>query len=344
LGPRTILHTGKGGVGKTTATVATARRAAAEGLRTLALSIDATRDLALLLDAELDDEPRQVGPSLWARELRPQAALERAWTRVQERLGGALVERGVDAIAAEQLAVPPGADALAAVMRLREHLEDDDFDVVVVDCPATEQALRLLALPDVLAWWLERAFPQRSQLAAAARPLGRAALEVSLPADAMLADVQRVTRDAIAAGDLLRDHERVSVRVVTSDEPLSVAHARRALTCLGLYGILADAVVASGGGELDFAPVPFVALEHAGAALLRERVPQELVLGGDGAELRLDLPFARREDVTVKKVGLELVVRVDGHKRAIALPPALAGHRAAGARLEDGELRVRFDA
>ena len=59
-------------------------------------------------------------------------------------------------------------------------------------------------------------------------------------------------------------------------------------------------------------------------------------------QLRLELPFARKGDVSLKKIGLELIVRVDGQKRTIMLPPTLAPLRPASASFEDGALLVRF--
>jgi len=79
------------------------------------------------------------------------------------------------------------------------------------------------------------------------------------------------------------------------------------------------------------------------AAVLHDRVTQELSLGDGRAELRLDLPFVSKGDVSLKKIGLELVVRVDGHKRTIMLPGALAGFRPASAALADGSLVVGFE-
>ncbi|HEX4109361.1 MAG TPA: ArsA family ATPase, partial [Solirubrobacteraceae bacterium] len=80
------------------------------------------------------------------------------------------------------------------------------------------------------------------------------------------------------------------------------------------------------------------------AALLHDRISQVLEVGVDGATLSLDLPFAEKGDISLKKIGLELVVRVDGHKRAIILPPALVGHRPTGANFSDGRLEVSFAA
>jgi arsenite-transporting ATPase len=80
------------------------------------------------------------------------------------------------------------------------------------------------------------------------------------------------------------------------------------------------------------------------ADVLHDSVTQELEVGEDGAKLRVALPLARKTDVSLKKIGLELIVRVDGQKRTITLPSAMAGFRPAAATLEEGVLEVRFDA
>jgi len=80
------------------------------------------------------------------------------------------------------------------------------------------------------------------------------------------------------------------------------------------------------------------------AAVLHSTLSQELVVGHHSARLRLDLPFAERGDVSLKKIGLELVVRVDGQKRTIMLPPGLADFKPREAKLEEGTLEVRFEA
>lgn len=78
------------------------------------------------------------------------------------------------------------------------------------------------------------------------------------------------------------------------------------------------------------------------AAVLHEGVTQEIELSDGQARLRLALPLARKGEISLKKIGLELIVRVDGHKRMIMLPTALAGYEPQGARFEDGSLEVTF--
>ena len=63
---------------------------------------------------------------------------------------------------------------------------------------------------------------------------------------------------------------------------------------------------------------------------------------GDSAELRLRVPFVEKAEIDLKKIGLELIVRVGGHKRNIVLPSALASFRPREAKLDGGTLRIRF--
>jgi arsenite-transporting ATPase len=387
VAPRTILYTGKGGVGKTSVAAATARRCAAAGLRTVVLSTDPAHSLADALGVPLSGEPTLIEGTLWGQQVSAQDEMESNWAGVQDWLGEMLLERGVDRISAEELTVPPGLDELFSLLQIKRHNEAGEFDCVIVDCAPTGETLRLLSFPDVARWWLEKVFPQQSRLMDAARPFARAMLDVSLPGQEVFDDVQRLVRNLIAMNEILRDDENVSVRLVMNPDRMVIDEARRTFTYLNLYGYLTDAVVVNrvfpsevgdyfGAWrerqqehlrevEAAFAPVPVLCapyfeeevvggamLDRLGdalfaqgdaAAVLHNTVSQQLVVGADHAELRMALPFAARGDISVKKIGLELIVRVDGQKRTLMLPPALGDYRPAGAEFDDGALKVLFD-
>ncbi len=78
-------------------------------------------------------------------------------------------------------------------------------------------------------------------------------------------------------------------------------------------------------------------------AILHEDMSQELVTNNGTATLRLAMPFVEKADIDLKKVGLEVIVRVGGQKRTIMLPSTMSSYRPAGARFEDGALRVDFE-
>src|SRR5215207_8647347 len=154
MAPRTILYTGKGGVGKTSVAAATARRCAAAGLRTVVLSTDPAHSLADVLETPVGSEPSELAPGLWAQQVSAQEELERHWSAVQGWLGQVLIDRGVERIAAEELTVPPGGDELFSLLRLKRHVQEGEWDVIVVDCAPTGETLRLLSFPEAARWWL----------------------------------------------------------------------------------------------------------------------------------------------------------------------------------------------
>ena len=97
----------------------------------------------------------------------------------------------------------------------------------------------------------------------------------------------------------------------------------------------------AGGAMLDrLADAVFA--EHEAEALMYEDLSQELSSTNGTATLRVPLPFAGKGDIDLKKIGLEVVVRVGGQKRTIVLPPAMAAYRPESAQFEDGALSVTF--
>ena len=59
--------------------------------------------------------------------------------------------------------------------------------------------------------------------------------------------------------------------------------------------------------------------------------------------LRLAIPFSDKGDIRLSKVGAELIVGVGREKRTIILPSALSDRRPAGAKFEDGTLKISFE-
>src|SRR5450755_1824571 len=241
--PRTILYTGKGGVGKTSVAASTARGCAAAGLRTLIVSTDPAHSLSESLSAELGSEPVQAGDRLWGQEVKAQEEMERHWSGVQDWLGELLVERGVDRISAQELTVPPGMDELFSLLRLQAHYQSGQWDTIIVDCAPTGETLRLLSFPDVARWWIEKVFPFERQILAAARPIARSLLDIPLPSQAVFADIQRLSTNLIQMNEILRDRERTTIRLVMNPDKMVIGEAMRTFTYLNLYGYVTDAVI-----------------------------------------------------------------------------------------------------
>ncbi len=97
---------------------------------------------------------------------------------------------------------------------------------------------------------------------------------------------------------------------------------------VGVVALTAFAAAAYGGDDPLAPPVG--------------RPPMSLSRTRTGTLLRIALPFVAKSEIDVARHGDELVVTVGSYRRVIALPAALGRHCVAGARVEAGELRVRF--
>ncbi len=107
---RIILYLGKGGVGKTTISAATAVRSAMMGKRTLVVSTDLAHSLADCLNRPLTSEPKELAPNLWAQEVNALDEMRRGWSKLQDSVSKALRNRGIDSVMAEELALIPAPD------------------------------------------------------------------------------------------------------------------------------------------------------------------------------------------------------------------------------------------
>jgi len=239
---RILLFTGKGGVGKSTIAAGTATLSAAAGQRTLVLSTDAAHSLADAFGAPAGAEPTEVAPGLFVQQVDAQLRFEQSWADIQSYLLRVLDVAGVDPVAAEELAVIPGAEEVLALLELRAQALSDQWDVIVVDCAPTAETLRLLALPEALGWYMERIFPVERRIVKALGPMLSRAAQMPMPEDSVFGAIERLHVELDEVHALLTGPD-ASVRIVLTPESVVLAEARRSYTMLSLFGYRVDGVV-----------------------------------------------------------------------------------------------------
>jgi arsenite-transporting ATPase len=240
---RILLFTGKGGVGKTTVAAATAVRAAGTGQRTLVMSTDPAHSLADSFDIPLTARAQQIAPNLWAEQIDAQERLEANWRDIQEFVISFLNWAGVDAIEAEELSVIPGLDEIFSLTDVKHHADSGRYDLLVIDCAPTAETLRLLSLPEVMNWYIERIFPVERRLVKTIRPLLTRITTMPIADDRIFQAVERLHRNLDGVRRLLTNERMSSVRLVVNPEKMVIAEARRTYTYLSLFGYRVDAVV-----------------------------------------------------------------------------------------------------
>jgi arsenite-transporting ATPase len=329
---RILLFTGKGGVGKTTVAAATALRAARAGRRTIVVSTDPAHSLADAFDVPLGDVPTEIEGRLHGQQLNARVRFEETWAEIRAYMVEVLDWVGADTVEAEELSVVPGLDEVFALADIKTLATSGDYDVVVVDCAPTAETIRLLSLPDVLHWYMERVFETQRRLTRLARPVLSRMTSLPVAGDSVFGAMRRFYDRLDGVRELLTDGSITSARLVVNPERMVVAEARRTYTYLSLFGYQVDAVIANRmlpecvsdpwfaswkatqTAHLDairraFAPLPVLAAELAG----HELVGADHLDGfGRGLYGALD-PLARLADVPplrVDAVGDTLVLSV----------------------------------
>ncbi len=241
---RTMLYTGKGGVGKTSVAAATALKAAKSGKKVLVMSTDPAHSLADAFDTSIGPDPKEMASGLWAQEMDHTTMIEESWSEIQNYMTTLFEWQGSNSLEAEELAMLPGMDELFGLLMVRRHYQSGEYDALIVDAAPTGETLKLLSLPDHVSWYVEKFFPIQRRAAKLVRPFaGRTKSLPPLPDDSVFAAGQKFYEAIASVEEILTNRESSSVRLVVNAEKMVIAEARRAYTYLNLYDYGVDAVV-----------------------------------------------------------------------------------------------------
>jgi arsenite-transporting ATPase len=240
---RILLYTGKGGVGKTSTSAATALRCAELGYRTVVVSTDPAHSLGDSFDRPIGNELTELAPNLWGQEIDLLNQMDKYWGKVQGYLNALLSWRGMDELVAEETSVLPGMEELASLMQITYLADSGNYDVIIIDAAPTGATLQLLSFPDMARWYIEKIFPLQRRTMAIARPLMRRMSDIPMPDDDLFASIEELVGYLARMNELLSDPQVSSMRLVLNPEKMVVKEAQRAYTYLNLYGYPVDAVI-----------------------------------------------------------------------------------------------------
>ncbi len=240
---RIILYSGKGGVGKTSVSAATALRCAELGYRTLVMSTDAAHSLSDCFDLPIGSEPSALTTNLWGQETNLNSAIEKQWATIHKWLSALLAWRGLQDVIAEEIAILPGMEELANLLYIVKYAEEGEFDTIVVDCAPTGETLRLLSFPEILNWWVEKLFPVQREAAKIVRPVLKPFLHIPIPDEQVFDSIQELFPQLKQMRTILTDFDKTSMRLVLNPEKMVIKETQRTFTYLNLYGYFTDLIV-----------------------------------------------------------------------------------------------------
>ena len=232
---RLIIYNGKGGVGKTSVSAATALRMAEKGHRTIIMSVDTAHSLGDSFDAELGPQIVNVAPNLDALELDIVYEMRTKWTAISEYLSAFMVSQGIDGISAEEMAIFPGMEMVAALLYVLTFRDENRYDVVIMDPAPTGETLRLMSFPDVSSWYLDKAFSIFSRLMGIARFTVGKLVDFPLPTKEVIKTLKSLKNQMCQVKDILEDAENTTIRLVLNPERMAINETRRSYAYMCLY-------------------------------------------------------------------------------------------------------------
>lgn len=240
---RLIIYTGKGGTGKTVTSCATAIKMAERGHRTVVISADPAHTLSdAFMMPDIGYDPKLVQQNLTALQIDPVTEMSRQYDTILSYMAAIFSAKGIDETLAYEIAMLPGMTQLFSLLKIEEVERNRSFDVVVLDMPASGEALRYLYFPKLVGS-IGRKLTGLAGLFSGFAKVFQPLAKIPAPSkDVIQSEMELLDRLEYLAG-IIRDNDQTSVRLVANPDTFSIENAKRALMSASLYGINVDMAV-----------------------------------------------------------------------------------------------------
>ena len=240
-----IFIGGKGGVGKTTISAATALWCARMDKKTLIISTDPAHSLGDSFERTIKHVPTPIAHNLEALEIDPDRAMDEYKTKMQmqQKYGDAM---GLLSDQMDVMGSSPGIDEVASFDKFMQYMNTDEYDVIIFDTAPTGHTLRLLAFPEMMDSWMGKMIKAKKSLGAAANKLKNIIPFMGsdeLEDEASMAELEHMKSEIIKARDVLTDPSRTTFKSVLIPEEMSIIESSRTLEALQKSNITNDGII-----------------------------------------------------------------------------------------------------
>ena len=243
-----IFVGGKGGVGKTSISSATALWLANKGKKTLIVSTDPAHSLSDSLEVPIGAYPREIKTNLYAVEIDPDEAMAQKQSQLEAQKASSSPDAlgGLDFLTDQMdlASSSPGADEAAAFEVFLSVMTSNEYDVVVFDTAPTGHTLRLLTFPEIMDSWVGKIMLAKTKLGSVANSLKNILPFMDAVDDPQTTEDLKRTKEQIdEAKKVLSDPDRTTFKMVVIPEEMSIYESERALETLEKNNMAVDSVI-----------------------------------------------------------------------------------------------------
>lgn len=358
-----LTFLGKGGSGRSTCAIATAKKLSAQGQRVLLITEDAGPGFGMLLGHEVTAVPASVSTHLSVIQLQFAQLLEQNWEQLKKLEAQYLRDPFFKAVYGQELSLLPGMDQALTLNALREYDACGDYDVIVHDGPGNQASLRMWGMPAGIDWYFRR-FKQVFQASQFSKtvmpfvqPLAGAVLSGGMPGGDVFdnPDMQQGTGLVSQGIAAVKDPMRVRAYLVSRGDEVAIATARYLWGAAQQIEMTVAGVLLNQAADTQsFEPLPVHALPAAQPgdwqALMealpdytaRPAAPVPMDVDLSTNTVRLFLPSFTKSQIQLTQYGPEVTIEAGDQRRNLTLPKALQGRSVTGAKFQSGYLILSF--
>ena len=240
---RLIIYTGKGGTGKTVTSCSTAIKLAEHDHKTLVISSDPAHTLGdAFMMPHIGYELQEILPNLEVLQIDPVTEMSRQYDALLSYMASIFSGKGIDETLAYEIAMLPGMTQLFSLLKIEELVKLKSFDSIVVDMPASGEALRYLYFPKLVGSIGRKLTGLAGMFSGVAR-MFQPISKIPVPSKGVLqSEVDLIDRLEYLS-EIIRNRDMTSIRLVANPDTFSIENAKRALMTASLFGINVDLAI-----------------------------------------------------------------------------------------------------
>jgi arsenite-transporting ATPase len=304
---RYVMFGGKGGLGKTTFSAATAFWLAKQGKKVLVFSVDPQASLSDIFQQDIFGKgPVKIIDNLWAQEIDADRHIKEYQEEVRKKIRDMYgleevpqeIEEYIEAASAE-----PAMEESAIFDSVVDILAEGDYDYYIYDLVPLGHALYYLSMAKVYDEWISKITHLREEMREYEEVAARMRRQKEVEEDQILGELQYIRNRINSASRILTDRERTAFFFVLIPEQMILLDTRKAAELFAKFDVPI-------GGYVVNRVLPESLLQERVPAYLKSRIEMqhgqlEEIRTTVGRDVLAYVPELER-DVT----GLEMIERV----------------------------------
>ena len=306
---RYIMFGGKGGLGKTTFSAATAYWLASQGKKVLVFSVDPQASLTDIFQRDIFGKgPVKIMENLWAQEIDADSHIKTYQGEIRQKI---LDRYGLEAVPEEienyiqAASAEPAMEESAIFDAVVDVVIKGDYDYYIYDLVPLGHALYYLSMAKVYDEWINKVTKLREDMREYEEMVSRLKREKDTEQDEILKELLYIKERINASSSILTDKNKTAFFFVVTPEDMIITDTQKAATLFAQFDVPI-------GGYVVNRVIPHQLLEQEIPDYLRNRIQmQDKYLGSIrtafGEQVLAHVPELER-DVT----GLAMIEKLAG--------------------------------